>query len=145
MLPSVSGAIPEPIIDEPTFEIKEGRNLQIKCSTKGTFAKLSWEKEGVKVNNEQVTDKPLYYVGGMVVAESILTIEDVTLQDSGIYKCTSVSRLDKSKKASVDARVNVKGILKCFCIFSVFFTFFMYENTLFFFFDCFNTSLINVF
>lgn len=107
----VSGAIPEPILSEPTFVISEGRTLKIECRTKGTFAKLSWEKEGVKVSDEKVTDRPFYYVGGLVVAESILTIEDVTLQDSGIYKCVSVSRFDSAKKASADAQVNVKGII----------------------------------
>ena len=42
--------IPKPeILAKPDSQIKEGTKLEIECKTKGTFAKLSWEKEGRKV------------------------------------------------------------------------------------------------
>ena len=46
----VSGDIPKPeLLVKPDSAVYEGIKLIFECKTKGTFAKLSWEKEGKQV------------------------------------------------------------------------------------------------
>lgn len=105
----VTGDIPQPVISKLDNIVQEGTTLNIKCSTLGTFSKLSWIKEGAPVPAERVSDIKPEFRDGTVVVESVLKIEDVKLADVGTYTCKSVSRFDASKTAQASVSVNVKG------------------------------------
>lgn len=81
----------------------------MKCSTNGTFAKLVWKKGDNVVDATKITNKEPYFKDGTIIVESLLTIEDVSLADVGLYSCESVSRFDGSKKAVATAQLNVDG------------------------------------
>lgn len=106
----VTGDIPQPVISKLDNIVQEGTTLNIKCSTLGTFSKLSWIKEGAPVPAERVSDIKPEFRDGTVVVESVLKIEDVKLADVGTYTCKSVSRFDASKTAQASVSVNVKGM-----------------------------------
>lgn len=97
------------MVVNPNGQIDEGSTLLIVCRTTGKFAKLTWEKEGKKVADELITNKKPFFESGEVINESILKIDDVKLEDVGIYMCKSVSRFDSTKMASTTAIVNVRG------------------------------------
>ena len=85
----------------------------MKCSTNGTFAKLVWKKGDNVVDATKITNKEPYFKDGAIIVESLLTIEDVSLTDVGLYSCESVSRFDKSKKAAATTQINVDGTYSC--------------------------------
>ena len=71
----------------------------------------------VKVADSLVTNKKPYFKEGTVIVESILTINDVKLENAGLYTCKSVSRFDQSKSAKAGSIINVRGTKReCFLL-----------------------------
>ena len=63
-----------------------------------------------KIEDSLVTNKKPYFKDGTVIVESILTIKDVELKNSGLFTCKSVSRFDQSKSAEASSIINVQGM-----------------------------------
>uniref|UniRef100_A0A1I8NUC4 Ig-like domain-containing protein n=1 Tax=Stomoxys calcitrans TaxID=35570 RepID=A0A1I8NUC4_STOCA len=90
--------------------VVEGEKLSIVCTVVGTNPQLSWTFGNLTINNS--TDRYILRPDDNKIQNAILTIENVTLDDRGEYKCIGRNAATdnvKVREASDTSFIRVKG------------------------------------
>lgn len=90
---------------EPSLLFKKGEYAQLDCKVKGTpELKISWFKDDREIKE---SDK---YKMTLMDATAVLSLLDVTIEDSGVYMCEVKNDAGKETCSSM---VAVKGVFVC--------------------------------